>query len=157
MKKKPSERFREYPQRWRQTPSQVQPALTEKENVTIFMGTLSWTYYDRLIGHASASFANLVQTGERIEDGLKTGKIKDYETLFDHSPNGAGNFVKRSFPNKKTYKSDKEVHTISTPAPRYQQTCPSPAPIYQITSPALHTPPYRILYPPPLIYHLPQQ
>lgn len=47
------------------------------------MSTLSSTYYDRLIGHIDASFANLVQTGEQIEDGLKTGKIKDYQTLFE--------------------------------------------------------------------------
>lgn len=65
MTKKPKESFREYAQRWWQTASQVQPALTEKENVIIFMGTLSSTYSDRLISHAGASFANLVQKGER--------------------------------------------------------------------------------------------
>lgn len=47
------------------------------------MSTLSSTYYDGLNGHASASFANLVQTTEHIEDGLKTGKIKDYHTFFE--------------------------------------------------------------------------
>lgn len=31
------------------------------------MRTLSSTYYDKLIGQAGASFANLVQTTERIE------------------------------------------------------------------------------------------
>lgn len=56
----------------------------KEENVTIFifMSTLSSTYYDTLIGHASKSFANLVQNGERIEDDLKPRKIKDYQTLF---------------------------------------------------------------------------
>lgn len=47
------------------------------------MSTLSSTYYDRLIGHTNALFANLVQTAEHIEDGLKTKKIKDYQTLFE--------------------------------------------------------------------------
>lgn len=42
------------------------------------MDTLSSTYYDRLLGHAGASFANLVQIEGQIEDGLKTWKIKDY-------------------------------------------------------------------------------
>lgn len=42
------------------------------------MGTLPSAYYDRLIGQDGAPFANLVQTGERIEDGINTGKIKDY-------------------------------------------------------------------------------
>lgn len=53
-----------------------------KDNVTIFMSTLFSTYYDRLIGQASASFTNLVQIGEYIEDGLKIEKIIDYQTLF---------------------------------------------------------------------------
>lgn len=68
-------------EKWRQTASQVQSALTEKENVTVFMSTLSLTYYDRLISHVSASFTNLVQAAEYIEDSLKTGKIKDFQTL----------------------------------------------------------------------------
>lgn len=68
MSKKSSESFRIYTQRWRQTASQVQPILTKKENVIIFINVLSSTYYDRLIGQASASFANMVQTGGVIED-----------------------------------------------------------------------------------------
>lgn len=65
MTKKSSEDFLEYAQRWRQTAFLVQPALTEKENINIFIRTLFVTYYDRLIDHAGASFTNLVQTGER--------------------------------------------------------------------------------------------
>lgn len=59
-------------------------ALTEKRNVIIFMSTLSSMYYDRLIGHLSAWFANLVQIEEWIEDGLKTS-IKDYQTIFEEA------------------------------------------------------------------------
>lgn len=83
MTKKPNESFQEYAQRWHQTASQVQPALTEKETITIFMSTLSLTYYIRLIGHAGASFANLVHTEEHIQDGLKAKKIKDYQKLLN--------------------------------------------------------------------------
>lgn len=112
MTKKPNESFRECTQRWQHTASQVQPTLTKKENVTIFMGTLSSTYYDRLIGHVGALFVNLVQTGERIEDGLKTGKIKDYEILFDQSPIGEGSSMKRVSPTRKSTKMTKK----STPS-----------------------------------------
>lgn len=77
MSKKPSESFRDYAQKWSQT-SQVQLVHTEKENITIFMSNLSSMYYDRLIGQASASFTNMMQTGECIEAGLKIGKVKDY-------------------------------------------------------------------------------
>lgn len=40
---------------------QIQPVLIKKENVPIFMSTLSLTYYDRLIGNTSTSFINMVQ------------------------------------------------------------------------------------------------
>lgn len=53
-----------------------QPDLTKK-NVSIFMSSLSSTYFDKM-GYAGASLANLVQITERIEYGLKTGKIKNY-------------------------------------------------------------------------------
>lgn len=52
MTKKSSENFKEYAQRWRWAASQVQPALIEKQNVTILKSTLSSTYHDRHIGHA---------------------------------------------------------------------------------------------------------
>lgn len=45
------------------------------------MATLLSTYYDCLISQAGVSFAYLIQTSERIEDGLKTSKIKDYQAL----------------------------------------------------------------------------
>lgn len=66
--------------------SQVQSALIDKENVNIFMSALLSMYYDRLIGHARVSFTYLVQTGEYIEDDLKTGKIQDYQTHQSASP-----------------------------------------------------------------------
>lgn len=40
------------------------------------MSSLSSIYYDQLVGHAGASFANVVQTNELIEDELKTENIK---------------------------------------------------------------------------------
>lgn len=70
--------------------SQVQPTLTEKENVTIFIGTLSSTYYGRLIGHVGASFANLAQTEERIEDGSKLESSKITRHYLSNPPAGQG-------------------------------------------------------------------
>lgn len=94
--------------------------LTEKENVTIFIGTLSSTYYDRLIGHTSASFSNLVQTGERI----KTLKLAKPETtrhcMVNHRMELEGQ-TKRPSPTKRMRKmrkkppqsQDKHLHTSS--------------------------------------------
>lgn len=98
----------------RQTASQNQPAFTEKENVTDFMSTLSAMYYNRMIGHAITSFKNLVQAGECLKDRFKTGKIKDYQTLFEQSSNRVGESTKKTFLNKKKEKCDKEVHIISS-------------------------------------------
>lgn len=94
------------------TQDSLQTALTEKENMTIFISTLSSTYYGRLIGHPDASFTNLVQTEERIEDGFKMEKIKDYQKLFEQSPNRTRRTTQRNFSNQKNEKSEKEVHTI---------------------------------------------
>lgn len=82
------------------------------------MSILSSTYYDRIIVHASASFSNLVQTGELIEDDLKTGKIKDYQAFFEKLPSGVEEANKKTFPNKKNEKGEKEVYSISSHAPR---------------------------------------
>ena len=42
----------------------------------MFMSTLKGPYYDHMIGSASIGFAELVMAGERIEFGLKFGKIQ---------------------------------------------------------------------------------
>ena len=41
----------------------------------MFMSTLQGPFYDHMVGSASAGFADLVMAGERIEVGLKLGKI----------------------------------------------------------------------------------
>lgn len=85
------------------------------------MSTLSSTYYDRLIGHARASFPNLIQIEEHIEDELKTEKLKDYQNLFEQSSNGTGGPIKRNFSNQRSEKNEKEVHEIFAPTPQYQK------------------------------------
>ena len=42
----------------------------------MFLGTLSGPFYNHLIGNASAGFTDLILTGERIEAGIKAGKIQ---------------------------------------------------------------------------------
>lgn len=61
--------------------------LQIKKNVTIFLATLTPNYNDFLINQAGASFSNLEQTAERVEDGLKIEKIKDYQILFEQAFN----------------------------------------------------------------------
>ena len=42
----------------------------------IFLGTLSGLFFNHLIGISSAGFTELILTGERVEDGIKSGKIQ---------------------------------------------------------------------------------
>lgn len=58
------------------------PLLQDKKTITIFLATLPLTYYDHFC-HVGAAVANLVQLGERIEDDLKTDKLKNYQALFE--------------------------------------------------------------------------
>lgn len=103
-------------------------AKNEKENGTIYLGFLPPTYYDRLTGYASTSFFNLDKKGERIEDSVKTEKIKDYQTLFERSSSDTLRSTRKIFPNKKYEKNKKEVHFISSQAPRHQSSYVQPAP-----------------------------
>ncbi|XP_058743213.1 uncharacterized protein LOC131616015 [Vicia villosa] len=98
MSQKKDESFKEYAQRWREMASRVQPPLMDKELVDIFMSTLQGPYYDKMVGSISSGFSNLVVIGERIEDGIKNGKIQG-------APSG-------SYQAKKSYDGKKEPNTV---------------------------------------------
>ncbi|RDX90789.1 hypothetical protein CR513_27294, partial [Mucuna pruriens] len=75
MIKKEQEGFKEYAQRWRELAAQVQPPITEREMVTMFIDTLPSPYYDKVVGNVASNFTNLVVVGERIELGIQRGKF----------------------------------------------------------------------------------
>ncbi|XP_045802357.1 uncharacterized protein LOC123895936 [Trifolium pratense] len=76
MSQKEGESFRVYAQRWRELAAQVRPPLLEVELVDIFTNTLQGAYFERMVGSVSSSFSDLVKIGERIENGIKSGKIQ---------------------------------------------------------------------------------
>lgn len=55
--------------------SWVRLALTEAKLVVILMITLQGMYYEKMVRSSSPNFADIVTSGEHIENGLKTGKI----------------------------------------------------------------------------------
>ncbi|XP_061359391.1 uncharacterized protein LOC133303490, partial [Gastrolobium bilobum] len=75
MTKKDVESFKEYAQRWRELSAQVDPPLSEKEMVATFIDTLQSSFYDRMIGSVSSNFSDIVIIGERVENGIRSGKI----------------------------------------------------------------------------------
>ncbi|RDX73560.1 hypothetical protein CR513_46812, partial [Mucuna pruriens] len=75
MTKKEQEGFKEYAQRWRELAAQVQPPITEREMVTMFIDTLLSPYYNWVVGNVASTFADLVVVGERIKLGILRGKF----------------------------------------------------------------------------------
>ena len=119
-----NEGFKEYAQKWRDLTSRVQPPLTDREHIDIFMGTLSGPFYNLLVGCYSSGFTELILTDERVESGIRSGKISMAST-------STSNPVKKPFYAKKevnymygardqTKKDDRQsvnVVRISNPTP----------------------------------------
>src|SRR4051812_36170558 len=72
----PKESFKEYAQKWRDLAGRVQPSLNDRELVDMFMGTLTGPFYSHLLGSSSSGFTELILTGERVENGIRSGKIQ---------------------------------------------------------------------------------
>ncbi|RDX96821.1 hypothetical protein CR513_20474, partial [Mucuna pruriens] len=56
---------------WRELAEQVQPPITEKEMVAMFIDTVPSPYYDKVVGNVASNFADLMVVGERIELGIR--------------------------------------------------------------------------------------
>lgn len=87
MSMKSNENFREYAQKWRDLAARVQPPLADQELVDLFMGTLTGPYYTYLLGCASSGFTELILIGERVENGIRSGKIQNASTSGAKKPN----------------------------------------------------------------------
>ncbi|RDY11707.1 hypothetical protein CR513_03588, partial [Mucuna pruriens] len=75
MNKKASETLKEYAQQWREVAMHVQPPLSEKEMVTMFIETLQLPFYEKMVGSIYTKFFDLVVIGEWIELGVRNGRI----------------------------------------------------------------------------------
>ena len=71
------ESLKGYAQKWRDLVGRVQPPLTDRELIDIFMGTLTRPFFKHLIGSSSTGFTELILTDERVEAGIKSGKIQE--------------------------------------------------------------------------------
>jgi len=75
MEKRSQKSVRAYAQRWRNEATHVQPPLIETEMVTLFANTFKAPYYEHLMGSSSQHFYDVVCIAERIEQGIKGGRI----------------------------------------------------------------------------------
>ncbi|KAE8733240.1 Detected protein of unknown function [Hibiscus syriacus] len=121
LEKKNNETFRQYAQRWRDTAAQVQPPLSEKEATVIFVHTLKAPYLNHLMGNATRNFADLVISGELIENVLKSGKIESNEGSSSKRPTYRKKENEVNNANSYSKDSSKSV-TITQPRVKKEET-----------------------------------
>ena len=85
MEKKENESFREYAHRWREKAAEVQPPMSEKELVSIFFETLKPPFYNNMLGLITTNFSDMLLIGERIEKGIKHGRVDGHDPLKKHN------------------------------------------------------------------------
>nr|KYP42497.1 hypothetical protein KK1_036080 [Cajanus cajan] len=61
--------------------------------VSLFINSLTGPYYNKMIGNTTTLFSDIITIGERVEQGLKSGKLAK---------------PSQSFEAKKTYEEKKE-------------------------------------------------
>lgn len=120
MSKKGSEYFKAYAQWWRKLAARVHQPLVDYELIDLFMGTLQGQYYERLISSVSTGFYEMMIFGERVEEGLKSGKIQG----------GSSSQARVRKPFNGYKKNEYEAHAISSQREIEQHRAPVPIPYY---------------------------
>ncbi|KAK2450357.1 hypothetical protein QL285_009479 [Trifolium repens] len=137
MTQKEGESFKVYAQRWRELAAQVRPPLLETELVDMFTNTLQGVYFERMIGSVSSGFSDLVRIGERIESGVRTGKIQASASTPSNTKKPVNNFARKKEGNTNAVAHHQSVMPVqyipyTTPAhqqqPQYQMPVSPPAP-----------------------------
>ncbi|KAK2422365.1 hypothetical protein QL285_032905 [Trifolium repens] len=113
------ESFKVYAQRWRELAAQVRPPLIETELVDMFTNTLQGAYFERMIGSVSSGFSDLVRIGEKIESGLKNGKIQATIGSQGNTVKPTSSFVKKKEDEANAVTSKRGL-TVSTQIPYLQ-------------------------------------
>ncbi|XP_070036743.1 uncharacterized protein [Nicotiana tomentosiformis] len=154
LKKKPTEMFREYATRWRSEAAKVRPALEEEQMNKFFVRAQDPQYYERLMVIENHKFSDIIKLGERIEEGIKSGMVTNFEALqaTNKALQSGGISKKKEVVAVMVAQGPKSPHTYQTPSPTYQPSPPryqQPATTYHTynTHPACyHSPPARQNY-----------
>ncbi|XP_058784596.1 uncharacterized protein LOC131659422 [Vicia villosa] len=119
--------FKEYDQKWRELAAKVQPPIAEREMIDMFTSTLSGHYY--MACSASANFFEMVRYGERVETGLKMGKIQLGAS--SNTPSGkkqTEGYARRKEGNadaiygrRGSGRNNSQVNAVMIPVPQQQQ------------------------------------
>jgi len=136
LKKNPTETFREYATRRRYEAAKVRPALKEEQMNKFFVRAHDPQYYERLMMIENHKFSNSIILCERIEEGIKSGMVTNFEALqaTNKALQSGGVSKKRDVGAvmvAQRTKSPLKYQTYPTPSLTYQ-----PTPNYQAPSPS---------------------
>ncbi|XP_033516835.1 uncharacterized protein [Nicotiana tomentosiformis] len=83
LKKKPTITFCEYATNWRSEAANVKPPLEKEQINKFFVRAQDPQYYERLMVIENHNFFDIIKQGERIEEGIKSGMVTNFEALQD--------------------------------------------------------------------------
>jgi len=121
LEKKDKESIREYAQRWRESAAQVHPPLLDKEMVTLFADTLKAPYYEHVMGSSAQQFTDAVVVCERIEQGVKSGRIvvaPEKRGFERKEVNHVGDNYRGRNTSSQSYHTPSQVADIKKPEPQ---------------------------------------
>jgi hypothetical protein len=121
LEKRDKESIREYAQRWRESAAQVHPPLLDKEMVTLFANTLKAPYYEHVMGSSAQQFTDAVVVCERIEQGVKSGRISaptEKRGFERKDVNHIGDDYKGRKTSSQNYHTPSQVADIKKPEPQ---------------------------------------
>jgi len=81
LKNKKIEIFCEYATRWRLETAKVNPTLEEEQMNKFIFRAHDPLYYERLMVIEDHKFSDITKLGERIEEGIKSGMVTNFEAL----------------------------------------------------------------------------
>src|SRR4051812_46155423 len=116
----PEESFKEYAQKWRDLAGRVKPSLSDRELVDMFMNTLTDPFYSHLLGSSSSGFTELILIGERVESGIRSGKIQVATSSGTTKKHFSGRSDYNAVYGQKRINHDQHIGAVlsSTPAPQ---------------------------------------
>jgi hypothetical protein len=121
LEKRDKESIREYAQRWRESAAQVHPPLLDKEMVTLFANTLKAPYYEHVMGSSAQQFTDAVVVCERIEQGVKSGRISapiEKRGFERKEVNHVGDDYRGRKTSSQSYHTPSQVADIKKPEPQ---------------------------------------
>ncbi|XP_070010274.1 uncharacterized protein [Nicotiana sylvestris] len=146
--KKPTETFCEYASRWRSEAAKVRPALDEEQMNKFFVRAQDPQYFVRLIVIENHKFSDIIKLGERIEEGIKSRMVIDFEALqaMNKALQSSGISKKKEVGAVMVAQGPKSPLIYQTPPPTYQP----PPPKYSQPATTYHTYNTQLAY-----YHSP--